>query len=179
MRGAIAYDDTNLYVAAELTTSSSCAPPAAATRKTTRRSSSRFRAAAALRAARDRSLPGRSGQDRRLREERRAARGHRRQDRRSAQGVPGGYTFEAMIPWSAFPEAARTRVGLRGALRYYDGDGRAHQERRRHLHRRAPGRSAPPRHRSRAVARRRSAQGKGHHVAARRTTSSPTSPATA
>lgn len=37
--------------------------------------------------------------------------------------APGGYTFEAQIPWSAFPEAARTRVGLRGALRYHDTDG--------------------------------------------------------
>jgi hypothetical protein len=41
------------------------------------------------------------------------------------KGVPGAYSFEAVIPWSAFPEAARTRVGLRAALRYYDGDGRA------------------------------------------------------
>jgi len=41
------------------------------------------------------------------------------------KGVAGSYSFEAMIPWSAFPEAARTRVGLRAALRYYDGDGRS------------------------------------------------------
>lgn len=32
----------------------------------------------------------------------------------------GGYTFEAKIPFAAFPEASRQRVGLRGALRYYD-----------------------------------------------------------
>jgi hypothetical protein len=37
----------------------------------------------------------------------------------------GGYTFEAQIPWSAFPEARTTRVGLRGVARYYDGDGAA------------------------------------------------------
>jgi hypothetical protein len=37
----------------------------------------------------------------------------------------GDYTFEAAIPWSAFPEAARIRVGLRAALRYVDGDGHA------------------------------------------------------
>ncbi|HEY3594275.1 MAG TPA: HAD-IC family P-type ATPase, partial [Polyangiaceae bacterium] len=43
------------------------------------------------------------------------------------KGLPGVYTFEAAIPWSTFPEAARTRVGLRAALRYYDGDGRAIQ----------------------------------------------------
>ncbi|HKQ67791.1 MAG TPA: HAD-IC family P-type ATPase, partial [Polyangiaceae bacterium] len=38
---------------------------------------------------------------------------------------PGAYTFEALIPWSTFPEAERTRIGMRAALRYYDGDGRA------------------------------------------------------
>ena len=31
-----------------------------------------------------------------------------------------GYVFEATIPWSAFPEAARTRVGLRAAVRVTD-----------------------------------------------------------
>lgn len=31
-----------------------------------------------------------------------------------------GLTFEAKIPWSAFAEASRVRVGLRGALRYTD-----------------------------------------------------------
>ncbi|MEO7095580.1 MAG: hypothetical protein ABI175_20150, partial [Polyangiales bacterium] len=36
---------------------------------------------------------------------------------------PGGYTLEAFIPWSAFPEAKKTRAGLRGSLRAYDGDG--------------------------------------------------------
>ena len=41
------------------------------------------------------------------------------------KGVPGAYSFEAQIPWTAFAEAARTRVGMRAALRYYDGDGRA------------------------------------------------------
>ncbi len=35
----------------------------------------------------------------------------------------GGYTFEARIPWSLFPPAAHTRVGIRGALRYYDSHG--------------------------------------------------------
>ena len=34
----------------------------------------------------------------------------------------GGYTFEASIPWTAFPEGRLTRVGLRGAARYYDAD---------------------------------------------------------
>lgn len=34
-----------------------------------------------------------------------------------------GYSFEATIPWSAFPEAAKTRVALRGGLRYHDNDG--------------------------------------------------------
>jgi hypothetical protein len=41
------------------------------------------------------------------------------------RAVTGFYSFEASIPWSAFPEAARTRVGLRAALRYYDADGKA------------------------------------------------------
>lgn len=34
----------------------------------------------------------------------------------------GGYTIEASIPWSAFPEARRARAGLRAALRYADAD---------------------------------------------------------
>jgi hypothetical protein len=34
--------------------------------------------------------------------------------------IQGGYSFEASIPWTAIPEAHRTRVGLRGAGRYYD-----------------------------------------------------------
>jgi hypothetical protein len=37
----------------------------------------------------------------------------------------GGYTFEASIPWSAFPEGRVTRVGLHGALRYVDADSQA------------------------------------------------------
>jgi Ca2+-transporting ATPase len=41
------------------------------------------------------------------------------------RGVPGQYSFEAIIPWKTFPEAERVRVGLRAALRYYDGDGRS------------------------------------------------------
>lgn len=32
----------------------------------------------------------------------------------------GGYTFEAAIPWSTFPEARTLRVGLRGVVRYHD-----------------------------------------------------------
>ena len=34
----------------------------------------------------------------------------------------GGYTIEASIPWTAFPEARRSRAGLRAALRYADAD---------------------------------------------------------
>jgi hypothetical protein len=34
----------------------------------------------------------------------------------------GGYTIEAQIPWSAFPQAANVRVGLRAALRFTDAD---------------------------------------------------------
>ena len=37
--------------------------------------------------------------------------------------VKGGVTIEATIPWSAFPEAQTTRVGMRAAFRYHDGDG--------------------------------------------------------
>ncbi len=37
--------------------------------------------------------------------------------------VKGGVTFEATIPWSSFPEAQTTRVGMRAAFRYHDGDG--------------------------------------------------------
>lgn len=32
----------------------------------------------------------------------------------------GGYTFEAAIPWSTFPEARTLRVGMRGVVRYHD-----------------------------------------------------------
>ncbi|WP_394831999.1 hypothetical protein LVJ94_36325 [Pendulispora rubella] len=32
----------------------------------------------------------------------------------------GGYSFEAVVPWSTFPEARAVRVGLRGVLSYYD-----------------------------------------------------------
>jgi hypothetical protein len=34
----------------------------------------------------------------------------------------GGYSFEARIPWSALPETARVRVGMRGAFRFTDAD---------------------------------------------------------
>lgn len=34
-----------------------------------------------------------------------------------------GYVFEASLPWSTFPESRTLLVGLRGALRYEDGDG--------------------------------------------------------
>jgi hypothetical protein len=39
-----------------------------------------------------------------------------------------GYSFEAIVPWSTFPEARSVRVGLRGAVRYTiaDGGGAAH-----------------------------------------------------
>ena len=36
-----------------------------------------------------------------------------------------GYSFEASIPWGAFPSASTTRVGLRGSGRYYDAQGSA------------------------------------------------------
>lgn len=34
-----------------------------------------------------------------------------------------GLSFEAVIPWATFAEARTTRVGLRAALRWHDGDG--------------------------------------------------------
>jgi hypothetical protein len=34
----------------------------------------------------------------------------------------GGYTIEVSVPWTAFPEARRARVGLKAALRYADAD---------------------------------------------------------
>jgi hypothetical protein len=34
-----------------------------------------------------------------------------------------GLTLEAKLPWSAFPEAKTTRIGLRGAVLYHDADG--------------------------------------------------------
>ncbi len=34
----------------------------------------------------------------------------------------GGYTFEAVIPWSALPEARSTRVGIHGVARYVKAD---------------------------------------------------------
>jgi hypothetical protein len=36
----------------------------------------------------------------------------------------GGYSVEAKIPWAALPEGGKTRVGLRGAVRVYDNDGK-------------------------------------------------------
>lgn len=39
--------------------------------------------------------------------------------------VKGGFTLEAAIPWTTFPEARTMRVGLRAAFRYHDGDGTA------------------------------------------------------
>lgn len=36
----------------------------------------------------------------------------------------GGYSFEAKIPWASLPEGGKTRVGLRGAIRVYDNDGK-------------------------------------------------------
>jgi hypothetical protein len=39
--------------------------------------------------------------------------------------VQGGLSFEAVIPWSTFSEARTMRVGLRGAARYVDYDGKA------------------------------------------------------
>lgn len=32
----------------------------------------------------------------------------------------GGYTFEASVPWTTFPEAKTARLGMRGILRYVD-----------------------------------------------------------
>ncbi|EYF08543.1 sugar-binding protein [Chondromyces apiculatus] len=50
-------------------------------------------------------------------------------DGRAAQGArlveapkTGGYTLEARVPWSAFPEAATLRIGLRAALFAHDAD---------------------------------------------------------
>lgn len=37
--------------------------------------------------------------------------------------VKGGVTFEASVPWSSFPEASHTRVGMRAAFRYHDDGG--------------------------------------------------------
>ena len=39
--------------------------------------------------------------------------------------VQGGLSFEAVIPWTTFPEARTMRVGMRGAVRYADYDGKA------------------------------------------------------
>ncbi|WP_394821944.1 hypothetical protein [Pendulispora albinea] len=36
---------------------------------------------------------------------------------------PAGYSFEAAVPWAAFPEARTIRVGLRGVLSYHDQGG--------------------------------------------------------
>ncbi len=35
----------------------------------------------------------------------------------------GGYTFEAVVPWSALPEGRSTRVGIHGVARYVAGQG--------------------------------------------------------
>jgi hypothetical protein len=36
---------------------------------------------------------------------------------------PGGYTFEATVPWNALPDARMTRVGIHGVARYVGGGG--------------------------------------------------------
>jgi hypothetical protein len=40
--------------------------------------------------------------------------------------MTGGYSFEAVVPWSAFPEAYTTRVGLRAVARYIKRTGGLH-----------------------------------------------------
>ena len=35
----------------------------------------------------------------------------------------GGYSFEAVVPWGVLPDARVTRVGIHGILSYVDGDG--------------------------------------------------------
>lgn len=40
----------------------------------------------------------------------------------AAKGEKPGFTFEASIPWSTFPESRTMRVGLRAAFRYYDAN---------------------------------------------------------
>lgn len=37
--------------------------------------------------------------------------------------VDKGYTFEASLPWSTFPETRTIRVGLHGLMRYFDSEG--------------------------------------------------------
>ena len=37
--------------------------------------------------------------------------------------VDKGYSFEASLPWSTFPETRAVRVGLHGLMRYYDSEG--------------------------------------------------------
>jgi hypothetical protein len=37
--------------------------------------------------------------------------------------VSGGYTFEAVVPWSSLPEMRTTLVGIHGIAAYVDGDG--------------------------------------------------------
>ena len=37
--------------------------------------------------------------------------------------VDKGYSFEASLPWSTFPETRTVRVGLHGLMRYFDSEG--------------------------------------------------------
>ena len=112
--------------AANSRTTSWCAPPAAVKRRITPHCSSRFHAVAEATALHEVSLfPGDPGKSPGCVKAKGGGAIAGAKIVEAPKGVPGSYSFEAMIPWSAFGEAARTRVGMRAALRYYDGDGRA------------------------------------------------------
>ncbi len=123
---ALQYDDTRLYFAGEVTSS-------AALQRTARFTDEEdhaglvlaFPSAAGFAAVEIAFFAGKPGEtEGRVR----YASGPQR-----GRDVPGakiveapsdkGYAFEAQVPWAAIPEARTTRVGMRGAARYYDAQG--------------------------------------------------------
>lgn len=115
LAGAIQYDDTKIYVAGEIS------DPAFVAGKSQAALVLAFPTGGGALAAYDVALaPGKPGE----------TEGSVKLKGQAVAGAKiveapsdGGLTFEAVIPWSTFPEAARLRVGLRGILRYADATG--------------------------------------------------------
>jgi hypothetical protein len=126
MRGAIAYDETNLYVGAELKDERLLRTSACGEGEDHASLILAFPKGGGGYAVHEVNLfPGDPGKTAGCIRRKGGAAVAGAKIVEAPKGVPGQYTFEAQIPWTSFAEAARTRVGMRAALRYYDGDGRA------------------------------------------------------
>jgi hypothetical protein len=114
---AVRYDATNLYVGGEVTTPSFDRTSRFAESEEHASLVLAFRSGAASVAAYDVGFyagkPGETSGQVRF-----AGRGAVPGAKIVEAPATGGYTFEAVVPWSAFPEARTVRVGLRAAARY-------------------------------------------------------------